>query len=67
MSFCSGVSSSPSMSMGSTVRMAFALSTPMSIERNREEKLPALSSCSKRINEQRSISRQFVSSIVPPK
>ena len=38
-----------------------------SMERNRDEKLPAESSCSKRINEQISIKRQFVSSMVPPK
>ena len=67
MSTRSGASSSPSISMGSTRRIAFALSTPMSIERNRDEKLPAESSCSKRMKEQISIKRQFVSSIVPPK
>ena len=32
-------------SMGSTRRIALALSTPMSMERNKAEKLPALSSC----------------------
>ena len=37
------------------------------LERNRAEKLPAESSCSKRMKEQISIKRQFVSSIVPPK
>ena len=40
MSSRSGVSSSPSMSMGSTRRIAFALSTPMSMERNKAEKAP---------------------------
>ena len=62
-----GESSSPSMSMGSTRRIALALSTPMSMERNKAEKLPALSSCSKRMNEQISIKRQVVSSMVPLK
>ena len=33
----------------------------------RAEKLPAESSCSKRMKEQMSIKRQFVSSMVPPK
>ena len=37
------------------------------MERNRAEKLPAESSCSKRMKEQISIKRQFVSSIVPLK
>ncbi len=38
MSSRSGVRSSPSMSMGTTFKIAFALSTPMSMERNKAEK-----------------------------